>query len=292
MEGERIVSPTTPRYYGLREGVKGGGMGVEEKSVDDNHISFDDDDEFSRKWSFQSSSQDPSVHSSNTLDYSIEQQNDTFDDKLFLHKINDESGSKGGGNKSNIFMFDNNSNSNAVGTNNGYSINNNSTSHIIHDATSPPPSHRPEYGTKNLHGSGMASVPLVTPPGLTNKTKDCCSAQKNQQPTTTGSTPAQKIDEVDDDGTFVGRNGGGGCGVCLGLTETVDTTLSSMTDLFMEYIGGNNNTTIIDGACTKWKNDVVPGGVATRFQYYETASQKQARVRTEKQYAWARCFED
>jgi len=304
MEGERIVSPTTPRY-GLREGVKGGGMGVsikssvgqanEEKSVDDNHISFDDE-EFSRKWSFQSSSQDPgspehisSVHSSNTLDYSIEQ-NDTFDE--LLHKIS----SKGGGNKSNIFMFDNNnnnSNSNAVGTNNGYSINNNSTSHIIHDATSPPPSHRPEYGTKNLHGSGSASVPLVTPPGLTNKTKDCCSAQKNQQPATTGSTPAQKIDEVDDDGTFVGRNGGGGCGVCLGLTETVDTTLSSMTDLFMDYIGGGNNyTTIIDSACTKWKNDVVPGGVATGFQYYETASQKQARVRTEKQYAWARCFED
>lgn len=284
MEGERIVSPTTPRY-GLREGVKGGGMGVEEKSVDDNHTSFDDE-EFSRKWSFQSSSQNPSVHSSNTLDYSIEQ-NDTFDE--LLHKINNESGSsKGGGNKSSIF-FDNNNNSNskAVGNNNGYSINNNSASHIIHDATSPPPSHRPEYGTKNLHGSGSASVPLVTPPGLTNKTKDCCSAQKNQQPTTTMSTPAQKNDEVDDDGTFVG-----GCGVCLGLSETVDTTLSSMTDLFMDYIGGNNNNTIIDTACTGWKNDVVPGGVGTGFQYYEMASQKQARVRTEKQYAWARCFED
>lgn len=177
MEGESIVSPTTARY-GLREGVKGGGgMGVEEKSMDNNFLS-DDDEEFSRKWSFQSSSQDPgspeqisSVYSSNTLDYSIEQ-NDTFDE--LLHKINDESGSsKGGGNKSNILMFDSNiSSSTVVGTNIGYSANNDSTSsRIIHDATSPPPSHRPVYGKMNSHGSGLA-VPLVTPPGFTKAT-DC-----------------------------------------------------------------------------------------------------------------------
>lgn len=272
-------------------------MGVEEKSMDNNFLS-DDDEEFSRKWSFQSSyNQDPGsvCSSNNTLDYSIEQNDTSFDE--LLHKINDESGSnKCGGTKSNIFLFDNNniSSSTAVGTNIGYSTNNDSTSRIIHNATSPPPpSHRPEYGKMNSHGSGLLAVPLVTPPGLTKATD--CRAQKNQQPppttTTTKSTPAatdnQNIDKVDDDGMFVGRNnGGGGCGVCLGLSETVDTTLSSMTDLFMDYIGGNNT---IDNACAKkWEN--VPG-VVTGFQY-ETAAQKQARLRAEKQYAWKCCFED
>lgn len=167
---------------------------------------------------------------------------------------------------------------------------NDSTGRIIHDATSPPPSHHgSEYGKMDSHGPGLAVVPLVTPPGLTKAT-DCC-AQMQNQPTAKSTAPAaatnyQNIDEVDDDGTFVGRNGGGGCGICLGLSETVDTTLSSMTDLFMDYIGGNNT---IDSACTtEWRN--VPG-VATGF-HYETAAQKQERLRTEKQYAWTRCFED
>jgi hypothetical protein len=310
MEGERIVSPTTTRY-GLREGVAG-------ERAEDNNLFSDDDEEFSRKWSF-SSSVDPgspeqilSVYSSNTLDYSIEQNDD---DTLFelLHKINDESGnSKGGVNKSKIFLFDdnnnnnNNSNSTAIGTNIGYSTNNNnSTSRIIHDATSsPPPSHRLEYGM-NSHIS--SAVPLVTPPGLTRTTTDCrSSAQNNNQQSTittkstlTTSSSNQNNNKVEDeDRTFVEGDKdvvGGGCGICLGLSETVNNTLSNMTDMLMDYIGNNN--TIIDSACTDWKKNVPGGaaaaaGAAMQYTNYESSAQKQARLRTERHTAWKHCFED
>ena len=280
MEGERIVSPTTTRY----------GLGAE-----DNNLFSDDDEEFSRKWSFQSSSVDPgspeqisSVYSSNTLDYSIELNDDALFDEL-LHKINDE--------KSNVFLFDNNnSNNNSNSTNIRYSTNNNnSTSRIIHDATSPPPpSHRLEYGM-NSHIS--SAVPLVTP------TADCRSAQ-NKQPSTiptkstlTTSSSNHNNNKVEDDGqTFVGvdKDVGGGCGICLGISETVNTTLSNMTDILMDYIG-NNNTTIIDSACTEWKKNVPGGGTAgAAMQYtnYESLAQKQARLRNEKHTAWKHCFED
>jgi hypothetical protein len=295
MVGERIVSPTTTRY----------GLGGD--AEDHNNLFSDDDEEFSRKWSFQSSSVDPgspeqisSVYSSNTLDYSIELNDDTLFDEL-LHKINDESGnSKGGGIKSNVFLFDNNNNNNnnSNSTNIRYSTNNNnSTSRIIHDATSPPPpSHRLEYGM-NSHIS--SAVPLVTP------TADCRSAQ-NKQPSTiptkstlTTSSSNHNNNKVEDDGqTFVGVDkdvgGGGGCGICLGISETVNTTLSNMTDILMDYIGNSNNT-IIDSACTEWKKNVPGGGTAgAAMQYtnYESLAQKQARLRNEKHTAWKHCFED
>jgi hypothetical protein len=288
MEGERIVSPTTTRY----------GLGAE-----DNNLFSDDDEEFSRKWSFQSSSVDPgspeqisSVYSSNTLDYSIELNDDALFDEL-LHKINDE--------KSNVFLFDNNnSNNNSNSTNIRYSTNNNnSTSRIIHNATSPPPSHRLEYGM-NSHVSS-SSVPLVTPTAGLTRTTDCRIAQNNNQqqstiPTksilTTSSSNHNNNKVEDDDRTFVGvdKDVVGGCGICLGISETVNTTLSNMTDILMDYIG-NNNTTIIDSACTEWKKNVPGGGTAgAAMQYtnYESFAQKQARLRTEKHTAWKHCFED